>query len=193
MTKEEKEKAIEELKLLREEYWDDDGYGHETKQYDDTMIALDMAIKALQDNSYELFKESYEVEHQRNIRLEEKIKALEQELTSKLRNKTMYSIVLKDGKIINVKANKVFWVREPGVITFYHDSDMVARINKNNIVGWIDADYKEKSCDVLDKIKVKIEQSYCKVNNDYDRGRNYGLYMATMIIDKYKAEREDNK
>ena len=193
MTKEEKEKAIEELKLLREEYWDDDGYGHETKQYDDTMIALDMAIKALQDKSYELWKESYEVEHQRNIRLEEKIKALEQELTSKLRNKTMYSIVLKDGNIINVKANKIFWAREPGVITFYHDSDMVARINKNNIVGWIDADYKEKSCDVLDKIKVKIEQSYCKVNNDYDRGRNYGLYMATMIIDKYKAEREDNK
>jgi hypothetical protein len=102
----------------------------------------------------------------------------------------VYSIVLKDGKIINVKANKIFWVREPGVITFYHDSDMVARINDDNIVGWINADYKEKSCDVLDRIKAEIEQSYCTVNNDYDRGRNYGLYMATQIIDKYKTGSE---
>jgi hypothetical protein len=47
MTKEDKEKAIEELKLLREEYWDDDGYGHETEQYEDTMFALDMGIKAI--------------------------------------------------------------------------------------------------------------------------------------------------
>ena len=43
-----KEEAIEELKILKEDYWDDDGYGHETKQYDDTMLALDMAIKALE-------------------------------------------------------------------------------------------------------------------------------------------------
>lgn len=47
MTKEDKEKAIEELKLLREEYWDDDGYGHETEQYKDVMFALDMGIKAI--------------------------------------------------------------------------------------------------------------------------------------------------
>jgi len=39
---------------------------------------------------------------------------------------------------------------------------------------------------VLDKIRAEIEQSYCTVNNDYDHGRNYGLYMATQIIDKYK-------
>lgn len=43
-----REVAIEELKILKEDYWDDDGYGHETKQYDDTMLALDMAIKALE-------------------------------------------------------------------------------------------------------------------------------------------------
>lgn len=40
--------AIRELKILKEDYWDDDGYGHETKQYDDTMLALDIAIKALE-------------------------------------------------------------------------------------------------------------------------------------------------
>ncbi len=43
-----REEAIQELEVLKENYWDDDGYGHETKQYDDTMLALDMAIKALE-------------------------------------------------------------------------------------------------------------------------------------------------
>ena len=42
---------------------------------------------------------------------------------------------------------------------------------------------------ILDKIRAEIEQSYCAVNNDYDHGRNYGLYIATQIIDKYKAEK----
>jgi hypothetical protein len=41
-------KAIKELEILKEDYWDDDGYGHETKQYDDTMFAFDMAIRALE-------------------------------------------------------------------------------------------------------------------------------------------------
>lgn len=45
----------------------------------------------------------------------------------------------------------------------------------------------------LDKIRTEIEQSYCEVTNDYDHGRNYGLYLATQIIDKYKAERTDNE
>lgn len=44
-----------------------------------TIDACKGAIEELQDNSYELWKESYEVEHERNMRLEEKIKALEQE------------------------------------------------------------------------------------------------------------------
>ena len=46
-----REEALKELKILKEDYWDDDGYGHETKQYDDTMLALDMAIKALERES----------------------------------------------------------------------------------------------------------------------------------------------
>ena len=46
---------------------------------------------------------------------------------------------------------------------------------------------------ILDKIKAKIEQSCCTPNNDYDHGRNYGLYMATQIIDKYKVENEDDE
>lgn len=44
---------------------------------------------------------------------------------------------------------------------------------------------------IIDKIKTEIGQGYCVVNNDYDQGRNYGLYMATQIIDKYKIESEE--
>lgn len=40
--------AIEELKCLREDYWEDDGYGHETKEYEDTISALDKAIASLE-------------------------------------------------------------------------------------------------------------------------------------------------
>lgn len=43
-----REEAIKELEILKEDYWEDDGYGHETKQYGNTMLALDMAIKALE-------------------------------------------------------------------------------------------------------------------------------------------------
>ena len=42
-----REEAIEELEILKEEYWADDGYGHETEQYNNTMFALDMAIEVL--------------------------------------------------------------------------------------------------------------------------------------------------
>lgn len=48
-----REEAIENLKILKEDYWDDDGYGHETKQYDDTMCALDMAISTLEQEPCE--------------------------------------------------------------------------------------------------------------------------------------------
>lgn len=48
MTKEEKEKAILNLKVLREDYWDDDEYGNENKEYEDTMLALDIAIEFLE-------------------------------------------------------------------------------------------------------------------------------------------------
>ena len=50
--------------------------------------------------------------------------------------------------------------------------------------------YSDGANEVLDKIKAEIEQAYCKVTNDYDHGRNYGLYIATQIIDKYQAESE---
>lgn len=46
--------------------------------------------------------------------------------------------------------------------------------------------------DVFDKIRAEIEQGYCEVEDDYDRGRNMGLYIAMQIIDHYKAESEEN-
>ena len=49
-----REEAIENLKILKENYWDDDGYGNETEQYNDTMTALDMAIKALEHEPREI-------------------------------------------------------------------------------------------------------------------------------------------
>ena len=51
--------------------------------------------------------------------------------------------------------------------------------------------YADGKSDVLGEIRAEIKQAYCKVTDDYDAGRNYGLYMATQIIDKHKAESED--
>ena len=39
--------AISHLNLLKDDVWDDDGYGHETKEYEDTIEAINLAIKAL--------------------------------------------------------------------------------------------------------------------------------------------------
>lgn len=50
-----------------------------------------------------------------------------------------------------------------------------------------------KNNEILGKIREEIKQNYCVVNNDYDHGRNYGLYIATQILDKYKAESEDKE
>ena len=43
---------------------------------------------------------------------------------------------------------------------------------------------------ILDKIRAEIEQGYCKVENDYDKGRNMGLHIAMQIIDKYREVSE---
>ena len=53
---------------------------------------------------------------------------------------TMYSIVLKDGKIINIKATSVEWCDKPRMAKLYDGELLVARINMDNVVGWIKAD-----------------------------------------------------
>lgn len=50
----------------------------------------------------------------------------------------MYSIILKDGKIINVNATEVEWFENHKTIRLIHGSQVVARINVDNVVGWID-------------------------------------------------------
>lgn len=57
----------------------------------------------------------------------------------------MYSIVLTDGKIINVNATDVEWCEKPRMIKLIKDRLIVARINMDNVVGWIDADCKMES------------------------------------------------
>jgi len=62
------------------------------------------------------------------------------------------------------------------------------------LAEWL-KDYKRllEQKTILDKIREEIEKAYCKVKNDYDKGRNYGLFMATQLIDKYKAESEGSE
>lgn len=53
----------------------------------------------------------------------------------------MYSIVLTDGKIINIKADEVEWCEKARMIKLINGKQIVARINMDNVVGWIDVDY----------------------------------------------------
>lgn len=46
-------------------------------------------------------------------------------------------------------------------------------------------DELKRRSDALNKIRAEIVEAYSLIENDYDAGRNYGLYMATQIIDKY--------
>ena len=55
----------------------------------------------------------------------------------------MYSIVLTDGKIININATDVEWNEKSRTIRLLNNKTVVARINMDNVVGWIDADYTE--------------------------------------------------
>lgn len=59
----------------------------------------------------------------------------------------MYSIVLTDGKIININATDVEWNEKSRTIRLFNNKTVVARINMDNVVGWIDADYKTESED----------------------------------------------
>jgi len=92
----------------------------------------------------------------------------------------MYSIVLKDGKIINVNADGTQWWNESRMLTLYNNGDTVGIFNIDDIAGWINTNYKEKSCDVLDKIKAEKMQP----------GDIETIADALAIIDKYKIKSE---
>ena len=57
----------------------------------------------------------------------------------------MYSIVLTNGKIIDIKADEVEWYEKVRMIRLLKNKQVVARINMDNVVGWIDAKYKAES------------------------------------------------
>ena len=78
MTKEELREHCEKQVKMCEEWAKGNDREPSGKIYEEHKLILDL-INELQDKSYELWKESYEEEHRRNIRLEEKIKALEQQ------------------------------------------------------------------------------------------------------------------
>jgi uncharacterized protein (UPF0333 family) len=50
----------------------------------------------------------------------------------------MYSIILKDGKIINIKGDDVVFYEKTKIVRFYYKNvRMVAEINMDNVVGWV--------------------------------------------------------
>lgn len=54
----------------------------------------------------------------------------------------MYSIVLTDGKMVNVYATELEWIEKSRMIRLINGRKVVARFNMDNVAGWIDADYK---------------------------------------------------
>lgn len=52
-----------------------------------------------------------------------------------------YIIVLKSGKAINIRADSVHCDKTSQMLKLYNGISMVASLNMNNIVGWIEGDY----------------------------------------------------
>lgn len=59
----------------------------------------------------------------------------------------MYSIALTNGKVINIKGDSVDWSEKTHTVRIFSSRNTVARINMDNVIGWIDADYMTKSED----------------------------------------------
>lgn len=53
-----------------------------------------------------------------------------------------FGIILTDGKIIYIKADVVEWNEKNRMVLLINDRYVVARINMNNVVGYIVADNK---------------------------------------------------
>ena len=53
----------------------------------------------------------------------------------------MYSIVFTNGKVINIKGDHVEWQEKTRTTRIINDRNTVARINMDNVIGWIDNRY----------------------------------------------------
>ena len=51
----------------------------------------------------------------------------------------MYSIILKDGKTINIKADDMTLnvTEKIRVLRFYYGLEIIAEINMDNVAGWV--------------------------------------------------------
>ena len=56
-----------------------------------------------------------------------------------------YVITLMNGKIIYLKADEVEWCEKTRTVRFFHERHPVARINMDNVAGWIEMDYTTDS------------------------------------------------
>jgi len=59
----------------------------------------------------------------------------------------MYSIVLTDGKIVNINADVVECGERIKTVRFIKGNRLVARINMDNVVGWIETNSMVKNED----------------------------------------------
>ena len=53
----------------------------------------------------------------------------------------MYTIVLTNGKAMNINADEVTWFAPERMVKFMNNDRIVARINMENVVGWVETDY----------------------------------------------------
>lgn len=74
----------------------------------------------------------------------------------------MYSIALTNGKIINIKADEIEWCEKTRMIKIINNGLIVARINMDNVVGWINEDYKVESEHSLEK-ENEIDDTFNKL------------------------------
>lgn len=163
-----------------------------TLENQDYPEAFKMAIKALEQEPYEDCISRRAV----NILVDELARAISDERCRILRGRSTASIMqdildlpsvqLKEDILDKIRA-EIETIKISGMIdantTYVRSPEQI----KNIAIEIIDK-YREQKAetDILDKIKSEIKQASCKIENDYDHGRNYGLYIATQIIDEYK-------
>lgn len=99
----------------------------------------------------------------------------------------MYSVILKDGKIINVNAIKAQWWNKTGVLKLYSDEDMVGIFNIDNIAGLIKSEGDDK---MMTKEKAIMILKDCELNPCVPEDKE----AATMAIKALEQESyEDRK
>lgn len=52
----------------------------------------------------------------------------------------MFSIILTDGTLKNIEGDSIEWIEKSRMVKIYDFHKLVARINMNNVVGWINSD-----------------------------------------------------